>query len=289
LAVGLSNKLDSELHVVHVGEIPDAYVPAESEILDPEFYERMRKYAEREAKVKLEEEIGEIREMGSEVAGVHAGVGRPDAKIVRLAEEIGAGLVVVGSRGFGPLRRALMGSVSTSVVRHAHCSVLVVREYGGSKRDHLPGRILLAIDGSREAQLAARAAVEISGAAGSELHLTYAMQAERYVPHLGPEMWEGWQAGFERAKQHARSWLEGQAELMQGEGAKAAEGHLVLGRPDAAIVWLADEIEAGLVVVGSRGHGGMRALIGSVSDSVVHHADCPVLVVRDQEHAERQI
>lgn len=134
LAVGLSKKLDSKLHVVHVGVIPDAYVPAESEVLDPEFYKRMREYAEEEAKAKLEEEIEEIRAMGGEVAGVHAGLGRPDAKIVRLAEEIGAGLVIVGSRGLGPLRRALMGSVSTSVVRHAHCSVLVVRDQEHAER-----------------------------------------------------------------------------------------------------------------------------------------------------------
>jgi nucleotide-binding universal stress UspA family protein len=59
---------------------------------------------------------------------------------------------------------------------------------------------------------------------------------------------------------------------MRGEGSKTLEPHLVLGRTHAAIVWLADEIEAGLVVVGSRGHGRMRALIGSVSDSVVHDA-----------------
>jgi nucleotide-binding universal stress UspA family protein len=49
-------------------------------------------------------------------------------EIVGLAEEIGAGLIVMGSRGLGGTRRALMGSVSDSVTRHAHCPVLVVRE-----------------------------------------------------------------------------------------------------------------------------------------------------------------
>jgi nucleotide-binding universal stress UspA family protein len=48
--------------------------------------------------------------------------------IVGLAEELGAGLIVMGSRGLGRIRRALMGSVSDSVVRHAHCPVMVVRE-----------------------------------------------------------------------------------------------------------------------------------------------------------------
>jgi nucleotide-binding universal stress UspA family protein len=50
-----------------------------------------------------------------------------DAQIVGLAEELGAGIIVLGSRGLGPLRSALMGSVSTSVVHHAHCPVMVVR------------------------------------------------------------------------------------------------------------------------------------------------------------------
>ena len=47
--------------------------------------------------------------------------------ITGVAEEIGADLIVVGSRGLGGLKRALMGSVSESVVRHAHCPVLVMR------------------------------------------------------------------------------------------------------------------------------------------------------------------
>jgi nucleotide-binding universal stress UspA family protein len=49
-------------------------------------------------------------------------------QIVRVAEDIGAGLIVIGSRGLGGLRRALMASVSDAVVRHAHCPVMVVRQ-----------------------------------------------------------------------------------------------------------------------------------------------------------------
>jgi nucleotide-binding universal stress UspA family protein len=50
---------------------------------------------------------------------------------------LSAGLIVVGSRGLGPLRRALMGSVSDSVVRHARCPVLVVRQEKGHEADFL--------------------------------------------------------------------------------------------------------------------------------------------------------
>ena len=68
-----------------------------------------------------------MRAAGGTVAQAHLRMGRADREIAALAEEIGVGLVVMGSRGRGGIRRALLGSVSDSVVRHAHCPVLVVR------------------------------------------------------------------------------------------------------------------------------------------------------------------
>jgi nucleotide-binding universal stress UspA family protein len=180
-----------------------------------------------------------------------------------------------------------MGSVSNSVVRHAHCTVLVVRD-GERGAGYLPGRILLALDGSKEADDAARAAVEIAGAAESELHVLYVLELERYIPYPGPEAWE-WGADLERAERLARSWVEGQGRRMKAERAKAIKAHLAFGKPDEEIVRLEEELEADLIVVGSRGLGRLkRALMGSVSDSVVRHARCPVLVVRAQEQAERR-
>jgi nucleotide-binding universal stress UspA family protein len=96
--------------------------------LDPDFWRRLQKDAEEEARTKLDEQMRQVGQTGGEVVEVHARLGRPDAEIVGLADELGAGLIVLGSRGLGSLRRALMGSVSDSVVRHAPCPVLVVRE-----------------------------------------------------------------------------------------------------------------------------------------------------------------
>ena len=62
------------------------------------------------------------------MAGAHLRMGEVALEIVALAEELGAGLIVMGRRGLGGVRRALMGSVSDSVVRHAHCPVLVIRQ-----------------------------------------------------------------------------------------------------------------------------------------------------------------
>ncbi len=56
--------------------------------------------------------------------------GSPDSRIVETAEEIGADLIILGSHGYKRWERLLLGSVSSSVVNHAHCSVLVVRFAG---------------------------------------------------------------------------------------------------------------------------------------------------------------
>jgi nucleotide-binding universal stress UspA family protein len=208
-----------------------------------------------------------------------------------LAEEIEAGLIVLGSRGLGGVRRALMGRVSMSVVHHAHCSVLVVRGSGHREGGgYVLGKVLLAYDGSKEASAAARVAAELSNATGSELHLLYVVASEPYPPSFDyvsyeeAEVREAREANLERDEERARSFVEGKARRMEREGAKVSEALLSFGRPGHEIVELAEELDAGLVVVGSRGRGGLkRTLMGSVSDSVVRHAHCPVLVVRPEK------
>ena len=128
MSITLSNDLNLELHVVCVGGSPSVYTGSETEFLDSEFQDWMHERAKSDAQATLEELAERIKEMGGKVAETHAAVGRPVAGIVHIAEELGVGLIVVGSRGLGPLKRALMGSVSHSVVRHAYCPVLVVRE-----------------------------------------------------------------------------------------------------------------------------------------------------------------
>jgi nucleotide-binding universal stress UspA family protein len=76
----------------------------------------------------LEKQAKEVEESGGRVAETHLETGKPDREIVRLSEELDVGTIVIGSRGLGAVRRALMGGVSESVVRHAHCPVFVVRK-----------------------------------------------------------------------------------------------------------------------------------------------------------------
>jgi nucleotide-binding universal stress UspA family protein len=91
-------------------------------------FEEVLREQRREAKEVLEQQVKKVQESGGTVNESHLREGRAGEEIVELAEQIGAGLIVMGTRGHGRLRRALMGSVSDAVVRHAHCPVTLVRE-----------------------------------------------------------------------------------------------------------------------------------------------------------------
>ena len=73
----------------------------------------------------LDEQVERVRAAGGEVAKAHLRKGRTSNEVIALSEEIGAGLLVVGSRGLGPLGRARLGSVSTKVLRAAKGPVLI--------------------------------------------------------------------------------------------------------------------------------------------------------------------
>jgi nucleotide-binding universal stress UspA family protein len=129
---------------------------------------------------------------------------------------------------------------------------------------HLPRKILLATDGSEDAQLARLAAATLSVEAGVELHVVHAWQS---VPHpvIDADYYE----------EGARRLLEEEIEFVSDAGAAVGGTHLVMGPPVDVIL-----------VVGSRGHGTLgRLILGSVSEGVVHHATCPVLVLRGGEDA----
>jgi nucleotide-binding universal stress UspA family protein len=124
-AVDLADATDSELHVVHVGVVP---VLLKSYPGTLGYYGRLYEQIEEVSRELLRKQSWRVKAVGGTVAGAHLRMGKVDLEIVTLAEELGANLIVMGSRGLGGVRRALMGSVSDSVVRHGHCPVLVVRQ-----------------------------------------------------------------------------------------------------------------------------------------------------------------
>jgi nucleotide-binding universal stress UspA family protein len=133
-AVEITIKTRSELHLVYVRSDPLLTTLYEGEYLggvpdlDHEFDEELE-YARRAAQELLDAAVRKVHSLGGAVAQAHLMEGRAPQEIVSLAEDSGIGVIVMGSRGRGGLSRTLMGSVSDSVVRHAHCPVLVVRAY----------------------------------------------------------------------------------------------------------------------------------------------------------------
>jgi nucleotide-binding universal stress UspA family protein len=138
--------------------------------------------------------------------------------------------------------------------------------------------ILLAADGSEEAELAASVAVELAKSTGAELHLVHVKLLPITPPY--PEVLD-WREDLERAEREARELLDEQVKKVEDAGGTVAGAHLREESPAEEIVALAEELGADLIVVGSQDRGRIRrALAGSVSDWVVRHAPCPVLVVR---------
>jgi nucleotide-binding universal stress UspA family protein len=187
------------------------------------------------------------------------------------------------------------GSPGSWIVRGGRPDAIIrVGSPASSEEDEMsifPTRILLATDGSGEAELATRTAVDLAQMSDSELHVVHVLDASPSPALLYPDVTdpEGAEVPDQvleqdlerRAEQRGREVLDAEAERVQSAGGTVAQTHLAMGDAPREIVHLAEDLEAGLIVMGSRGHGGIRrALMGSVSDSVVRHAHCPVLIVR---------
>jgi nucleotide-binding universal stress UspA family protein len=126
-AISLAHDTGAELHVVHVGPA-HVYPPRASGPTPPTGTDQELR---REAQGVLDWQVEEIKKAGGEITEAYLRMGHPAEEILRLSEEIIAGLIVLGNQGLGGrfsrLKRFLMGSVSEKVSRYARCSVMVVR------------------------------------------------------------------------------------------------------------------------------------------------------------------
>jgi monovalent cation/proton antiporter MnhG/PhaG subunit len=178
--------------------------------------------------------------------------GHPATAIVDEAAAFGAQLVVIGSRGLGPIRSLLEGSVAMEVVDHAPCPVLVARR--ATIRS-----VLLATDGSVASQTATDV---LSG---------WPIFAERRVHVLSV-------AG--ETPDDAEAAADEAAGRLRAAGRQPIS-HVLSGSPVARIVGLADDEDIDVVVLGSRGRTGLtRTLLGSVARDVLSSTPRSVLVVR---------
>ncbi|GAB3976894.1 universal stress protein [Plantactinospora veratri] len=181
-----------------------------------------------------------------------------------------AGLLVLGSRGHGGFTGLLLGSTSVAVTAHAHCPVVVVR----GERERPDGPVVVGVDGSSCALLALEYAFAQAAANGAELRVVRAYQP---VASGGQPSGSGSeeQAGAERAELD-EILADGRRRYPQVQVTVD-----VLPGPAGGVMVDASR-DARLVVVGSRGRGGFGGLLlGSISQQLLHHAHCPVAVIRE--------
>ncbi|WP_153397694.1 universal stress protein [Ornithinicoccus halotolerans] len=139
-----------------------------------------------------------------------------------------------------------------------------------------PHRILFAADGSRESDLALRYCVDLLEHTAADIHVVHVGLLSTWTnPRtLGPQQ-------MARLRSEAEAVLQQEVAKFTAAGIAPTATHLRMGRATDEILRLRDEIEADLIVLGSRGLNTFsRVLLGSDAEGVVRHAPCPVLVVR---------
>ncbi|MFH0518473.1 universal stress protein [Streptomyces sp. M41] len=177
------------------------------------------------------------------------------------AESRSADLVVVGARGVGGFVGMLLGSTAVSLAAHARCPVLVVR---GEPAE--AGPVVLGVDGSPVGEAAVEFAFAEAALRKAEILAVHAWQPD-YVPPG---------TGVETAERLLAQALAGFAERYPDV---VVRQEVLSGEVRETLVEASRNAQ--LMVVGARGRGGFAGLLlGSVSQAVLHHAHCPVTVVR---------
>ena len=182
--------------------------------------------------------------------------GAPVACLLAAVAKLSADLVSVGAHGTSRAAGIVFGSVASAMAHHAPCSVLIARKGQGE----FPGRVLHASDGSPESQEAAQIAGVIASRHGGSVTTLHVSDDGTDPSRLAEES----------------------VRLIEATGVEPVR-LTEEGSPHRKIVETADSISASLIVLGSRGRTGLKAL-GSVSERVAHHAPCSVLIVRRPAH-----
>jgi nucleotide-binding universal stress UspA family protein len=206
----------------------------------------------------------------------HAREGDICDEILAMAREIGADLIVMGTHGRTGMNWLLSGSIATAVLRKAPCPVLALRSSGAARKLAEARVILHPTDFSENSRAALKVARLLARDLGARL----------LVLHVTPPaiLMDGTVAG-EIDPSAYRASLEELCSRLDGPDLKyPVETRLILGLDREEILRMADEVRCDLIVMGTHGRTGLgRLLMGSVAESVLPRANCPVMIVKPPE------
>jgi len=238
-------------------------------LLDRGQLDRLRADTEARARALVEELRSEVDGAAELAVDVVVCAGAPAAHLVQQAED--ADLLVVGSRGQGAVRSALVGSVALHCAAHARCPVVVVHPTAAATPE--PGRVVVGLDDSDHARAALTAAAAEAAALGADLEAVLA-----YEP---PNYWSDYYAVLAPppGETAAHAQRRGEAIVREVLGDEAAVRVVAVeGHPAPVLMRQAEG--ARLLVLGSRSRNQLEGVVlGSVALHAVMHAPCPVLVV----------
>jgi nucleotide-binding universal stress UspA family protein len=190
-----------------------------------------------------------------------------------------ASLLVVGSRGRGAGRSALLGSVALHCATHAACPVVVVHQSAVAATR--PPRVVVGVDGSQESRAALTVAIEEAGRLDGVVEVVSTYQRTDYWTDLSTVVVPSVQQLRERVASQARELVSTVLAESGRRGTDAPEIRIDVHEGPAGEVLTRQSRGADLLVVGSRGRGAFRALLlGSITLHCAMHAPCPVMVVR---------
>ncbi|MGZ4528238.1 MAG: universal stress protein [Mycobacterium sp.] len=199
----------------------------------------------------------------------------PAPALIKLSDE--AEMIVVGTAGRGLLATGVLGSVSATVVRHAHCPVAVVHGDVPDLPDTHNAPVLLGIDGSPASELATAIAFDEASRRGVDLMALHAW-SDIEISELPESDWSSLEAEAHRnLAENLAGWQERYPDVTV---------HRLVVRDRPARQLAEKSQTAQLLVVGSHGRGGLAGmLLGSVSNAVLHSVRIPVIVARQAASA----
>jgi nucleotide-binding universal stress UspA family protein len=208
----------------------------------------------------------------------------PYRALVVKAEKWRPDLVVVGSHGRSAAGRALLGSVSTKVLSHAHCSVRIARFREDAARvAGDPVRLVLGIDGSADSAAAASTVADRAWPKGTEVRVVMALDRRLSMALAFGGPLPVWAPGIKQDwddRTHARHIVEEVAKDLRRDGL-AATAVVGEGDPKQVLLREAEQVAADCIFLGAQGNSALdRFLLGSVSAAVATRAHCSVEVVR---------
>ena len=224
--------------------------------------------------------------------------GIPGGAILSAIDKYNIDLVIMGTQGKTGLKRFLLGSVSEWVLTEAPCSVLIVRKKPTAKKTKRTGlNIVIGNDGSLDSQYAIDFTRQLKFPPTSNMTVCHIIE-EQYALRTELAARLGVTGKAETAKlaaeilkvrEHEGKELLKSSASRLNHGGRPIKKVLTYGHPADQLLTLAQKNKADIVVVGSRGITGLRRVfLGSVSNKVVSHAPCAVLVVRQPKERQRK-